>query len=66
MDKKAADVKDEKSAKPENDEHNSQYEEHEKPTFLGTGCRATREYTQDIRGEIAGIRCLEFRGCEGR
>jgi hypothetical protein len=43
MDEKTADMQNEESAKPKNDQHNSQDEKHERPAFLSTGCRAGRE-----------------------
>ena len=58
MNEEAADMQDEKSAEPQHDQHNSQYEKHERPSFVRTGCRAEREYLHEIRGELWEIRCL--------
>jgi hypothetical protein len=58
MNKETADMQDEKSAKPKHDQYNRQYDEHKKPSFVSTGCRAGREYLQKIRGKPWEIRCL--------
>jgi hypothetical protein len=58
MNEEAADVQDEKSAKPKHDQYNRQNDKHGKPSFVSAGCRARREYLQEIRGELREIRCL--------
>jgi hypothetical protein len=51
MNKETADMQDKKSAQPKHDQYNRQYDEHEKPSFVSTDCRAGREYLLEIRGQ---------------
>jgi hypothetical protein len=53
MDEKTTDMQNEESAEPEDDQHNSQYEKHARPSFLSTGCRAGASHTEDKK------RCLK-------
>jgi hypothetical protein len=55
MDEETADMQNEKSPKPKNNQHNSQYEKHERPL---SRARVRARRIQRIRGEIGANRCL--------
>jgi hypothetical protein len=59
MNKEAAYVQDEESAKPKHDQNNSQDEKHQETCFLVRRLVAlTRERLKKLRVLIQGIRCL--------